>query len=117
MIKEDAENTFSSEYIRKKRDRSITDESASQSEPKKEEYDVKIGNLNNQNMDIDIRQAKDGKIIDNRPFSLNEQTTVPPMSGGKKQVSYFAGKKYKETYTAPMPKNTGKKPLVRLLLQ
>ena len=68
-------------------------------------------------MDIDIRQAKDGKITDNRPFSLNEQTTVPPMSCGKKQVSYFAGKKYKETHTAPMPKNTVKEHLVRILLQ
>ena len=85
VITEDATDTFSSDYIRKKRAIRKTDESATHSEPKKEEYDVKIGSLNNQNMDIDIKQTKDGKIIDIKkgPVSLNAQTTVPPTSHGK----------------------------------
>ena len=63
MRTEDAADTFSSDYVRRKRDIRETDESASQSEPKKEDYDEKVGNLNNQNMDIDIRQTKDRNII------------------------------------------------------
>ena len=63
MRTEDAADTFSSDYIRRKRDIRETDESASQSEPKKEDYDEKVGNLNNQNMDFNIRQAKGRNII------------------------------------------------------
>ena len=63
MRTEDAADTFSSDYIRRKRDIRETYESASQSEPKKEDYDEKVGNQNNQNMDFDIRQAKGRNII------------------------------------------------------
>ena len=82
-IMEDAADAFSSEY---KADVNETDESASKSEPKKEECDVNIGNLNNQSIGVDIRQPKDEKIIDiNKAlFGLNDQTTVPPKSGGNR---------------------------------
>ena len=80
-ITEDAADTFS----RIKADVNEIDESASKSEPKKEECDVNIGNLNNQSMTINIRQPKDEKIIDINTglFGLNDQTTVPPNSSGK----------------------------------
>ena len=80
------QSTFSSEYIRIKADVNETDESASKSEPNKEECDVNIGNLNNQSIGVDIRQPKDEKIINiNKAlFGLNDQTTVPPQSGGKR---------------------------------
>ena len=40
-------DTFSSDYISRKGDTREIDESTSQSDTKKVEYDVKIGNLNN----------------------------------------------------------------------
>ena len=82
-IMEDAADIFSSEY---KVDVNETDESASKSESKKEECDVNIGNLNNQSIRVDIRQPKNEKIIDiNKAlFGLNDHTTVPPQSGGKR---------------------------------